>query len=153
MIIVGKFGHAHLSREGSQKSMDFSNGDRLVSTSNQSPRRRPERPPPPGGNVPEVNEAVPEKKDPPTTNFFDTLNWQEENAPLALDSDEDSDEFNIHAAIGGSNVPTGPTIVGRREDSMDEEFAAFTSERTMPTATEVSNNEVTNLVIVNRIIR
>ena len=136
MIIVGK--SKDLSREGSQKSMEFSNGDRLVSTAKECSRPRPERPPPPGGTPPEAGNTA--KQDPPTTNFFDTLNWEEENAPLALDSDEESDdEFNIHSPVNSSQ---NPPISNKREDSMDDEFAAFTSGRTNVVTSGNQNSSV-----------
>ena len=105
-----------LSRDNSQRSVEFSNGDQLISSPVHS---KPEQTTQNSTNGPT------ERKDPPTTNFFDTLNWEEENAPLALESDDDDDEIN-------SDLPnfTPNTAQPKREDSMDDEFAAFTSART-----------------------
>ena len=101
--------------------MEFANGDRLISTINHSRHEGVTTP----EDTPPQNT---EKKDPPTTNFFDTLNWEEENAPLALDSEESDNDFNIHAIINNNGETTMP---GKREDSMDDEFTAFTSGRTL----------------------
>ena len=87
---VSEMAKRKLGRTSSQGSTDPS---RETSPSDTPEHKRPpQRPPPP--NIQKSNAT---NQAPPTSNFFETLDWHESNEPMLNDEDEDADREEGHS--------------------------------------------------------